>query len=76
MFYARHIVNSLIDRSVLLEEFPASGRVVPELGDETVRERLVYSYRLICQIRDNDIQVLALIHQRQHLDADDIPRSQ
>ncbi|MFP4174137.1 MAG: type II toxin-antitoxin system RelE/ParE family toxin, partial [Candidatus Hydrogenedentota bacterium] len=28
-------------------EFPRMGRAVPEIGDENIRERFVYSYRLI-----------------------------
>jgi len=41
------------------------GRVVPEINNDTIRELLVYSYRLVYQIsQDDEIQVLALIHSK------------
>jgi plasmid stabilization system protein ParE len=35
---------------------------VPEVGDEVVREIFVKSYRLIYEIRESDVVILALIH--------------
>ena len=33
-----------------------------ELNDDLIRERFVYSYRLIDQIRDNHMEMLAVIY--------------
>jgi site-specific recombinase XerD len=41
----------LRDTARNLNTFPDAGRIVPELGDETIRERFVYSYRLIYRIQ-------------------------
>jgi plasmid stabilization system protein ParE len=38
------------------------GRMVPELGQETIRERFVYSYRLIYRIHNGTITIAAIIH--------------
>jgi len=54
---------------------PRKGRKVPELNEDTVRELSLYSYRILYEIKsDNIIEVLAVIHKRQHLEAEEIPR--
>jgi len=35
---------------------------MPELGDENIRERFVYSYRLVYRIDAEEILVVAVIH--------------
>lgn len=48
--------------------------MVPELNEENVREISLYSYRILYEIkRDNIIEVLALIHKQRHLEQDDVP---
>ena len=54
-FYAKKVIQVIIEESNKLADFPKLGRVVPELMDENIRELLVYSYRLIYQIRQNNI---------------------
>ena len=50
-----------------VREFPFLGRMVPELAQETIRERFVYSYRLIYRIRNDTITIAAVIHGRRLL---------
>lgn len=38
------------------------GRVVPELGDEAVREVFVDSYRLLYRVTEEHVQVLGFVH--------------
>jgi plasmid stabilization system protein ParE len=45
--YAAAVVGRLRDLARTLREFPLSGRTVPELADKTIREKLVYGYRLV-----------------------------
>ena len=61
-FYARAVVSRVLDVAKSLPEQPLIGRVVPELGEENVRERFVYSYRLVYKIEEEKITVLAIIH--------------
>lgn len=61
-FYASSVVTKVLAVSRSLAEAPFIGRVVPELGDDRIRERFIYSYRLIYRIRDDDILVAAIIH--------------
>ncbi|GJL53316.1 MAG: hypothetical protein NPIRA02_04480 [Nitrospirales bacterium] len=51
-----------------ITEFPLIGRIVPEVGDENLRERFVYSYRLVYQLKQSSILVVAIIHGKRLLD--------
>jgi len=50
------------------------GKVVPELGDEAIRELSLYSYRIIYEIREPDIIVLAVIHKRRDFQPEMVER--
>lgn len=69
LFYAKAVVDKVIDATRSLKIFPLAGRIVPELGNEMVRERFVYSYRVIYQLSDNTITVIAVIHGKRLLDS-------
>ena len=58
------------DRRALAPQVPQPGRVVPEVGDESVRELFVKSYRLIYEIRREHVVILALIHGARRLPTD------
>lgn len=45
-----------------LEGLPFANRRVPEWRDDAVRQRVVYSYRLIFRVRDDRVEILAVIH--------------
>lgn len=62
VFYARSVAARIIQVARSIESFPMMGRVVRELKDETVRERLVYSYRIVYQIQPERIIIVAVIH--------------
>ena len=72
--YAKRMSDALVRKTFLLEELPRMGRVVPELNDENVRELSLYSYRILYQIKTIHIDILAVIHKRQDLQAAEIPR--
>ncbi len=54
-YYARQVVEKIVDKSELLEDFPEIGRIVPEVGEPDVRELFVYSYRLIYEVTQDCI---------------------
>ena len=60
--YARAVVSEILSVSRSIGEFPYIGRNVPETVDENVRERFVYSYRLIYRIEPESILIVAIIH--------------
>jgi addiction module RelE/StbE family toxin len=43
---------------------PRIGPVVREFGMDTIRERVVPPYRIVYQIRDDEIRILAVVHGR------------
>ncbi|HCU69308.1 MAG TPA: type II toxin-antitoxin system mRNA interferase toxin, RelE/StbE family [Desulfomicrobium sp.] len=61
-FYARAVVQAVVESARSLGTMPNRGRVVPEFGDPRIRERLIYSYRLIYRIETERVLIVAVIH--------------
>ena len=55
------------ERMEQLDTFPKIGRIIPEINQENIREISIYSYRIIYEINDQVIIILAIVHQRQVL---------
>ena len=73
-FYAKKLTDDILRQSERLALFPRSGRIVPELSDEAVREIIVTSYRLIYGIIDDEsVIVLALVDSKRDL-SEGLPR--
>ncbi|MBL0699416.1 MAG: type II toxin-antitoxin system RelE/ParE family toxin [Desulfosarcina sp.] len=60
--YGRRMVDRITRRSEQIAEQPLSGRKVPEYDAEDIRELIEKPYRIIYQIKPNQIDVLAVIH--------------
>jgi plasmid stabilization system protein ParE len=60
--YAAAFVEHVRDVARSLDRLSDRGRVVPELGDPTVRELLIGSYRLLYEVLGDVTYILALIH--------------
>ena len=67
-FYAAAVVEKMLATAASLNNFPQAGRVVPELNEADLRERFVYSYRLIYRIEPKRILVTAVIHGKRLLE--------
>jgi len=67
-FYAKAVANKILTVAKELPEQPYIGRVVPEIGNPQIRERFVYSYRLIYQINTDNILIVAVIHGKRLLE--------
>ena len=73
--YAKRVSEELVKITIGLDELPRRGRMVQELNEDTVRELGLYSYRILYEIKsDNQVNVLALIHKRRHVEPEQIPR--
>ncbi len=46
-YYAKKVVQTIVEKTEQLMVFPEIGRIVPEIDDPNTREVFVYSYRLI-----------------------------
>jgi len=67
--HARRIIEALFDLGDVIEVHPSAGRMVPEVGRPGLRERFLYSYRVIYEIRPDQIAVLAVLHGKRLLES-------
>lgn len=72
--YAKKVVQDLIEKTEVLDRLPRIGRIVPGLGDDNIRELLPYSYRVIYEIKGEDVVVLAVVHKRRELQQEMVER--
>jgi toxin ParE1/3/4 len=68
--YAASVVKKILDITRNLARFPLAGRVVPEFDDENIREKFVYSYRIIYRVEGEAITIAAVIHGKRLLELD------
>jgi plasmid stabilization system protein ParE len=61
-FYAQAVVSKVLAAGASIADFPEAGRRVPESDDQAIRERFVYSYRVIYRIESERVLAIAVIH--------------
>lgn len=66
VYYSEKFMMDIIKATERLSQFPKSGRVVPEIGEENTREIIYCSYRIMFQIRQNVIYITQLTHGKQN----------
>ena len=69
--YAEIVGDALIDAAENAFNHPHHGRMVPELQNPSIREKIVYSYRVIYQLIEHntghDINIIAIANGAQLL---------
>ncbi len=68
--YAAAVLKTILDVTRNLSRFPFAGRVVPELGDENIREWFAYSYRVVYRIDQHTVTIAAIVHGKRLLDVE------
>jgi toxin ParE1/3/4 len=68
-YHAQQVIERLFDLADELPGHPKLGHIVPELADPNVRERFLYSYRLIYELTAEAIHILAVIHGKRLLES-------
>lgn len=58
--YGRLVAERLYEATSRLESFPRSGRVVPELGRDDVRELIVGAYRIVYKAAPDAVTLLTV----------------
>ena len=58
--YGRHVAERLFDATLRLGVFPLSGRIVPELGRDDIRELIVGEYRLVYRVLHKAVILLTV----------------
>ncbi len=69
---ALSVMRKILQSVERLEDFPKSGRVVPEFNNPEIREVIHPPYRILYQEFENVIEILTVIHSRQLLTEDKI----
>lgn len=64
---ARLFVSRIIDSVETMVLFPYSGRIVPELNNELIKEKVFNNYRIIYRIKDNVMEVARVLHSAREL---------
>ncbi len=72
--YAKKVTQDIAAKTDILDTLPRMGRMVPELGNENIRELSLYSYRILYETQDQQVFVLAIIHKRRDLRPEMIER--
>ena len=68
---AARFVAELLARGNSLVRFPKRGRVMPEFGDENIRELLHGDYRIVYRIEDKRIEILSISHGAKPINPED-----
>ncbi len=69
---AQKWVESIFKVVESLEQFPKSGRVVPEIIQDDFREIIHGNYRIIYRLHSKNVSILTVRHGRQILPVDEI----
>jgi len=68
--YADRLIDRLTRRSEQIGVFPHSGRIVPEYKRQDIREVIERPYRIIYRVKEQQIDVLAVLHGTQQMPPD------
>ncbi len=60
--YAQVFANRVFESVERLELFPKSGRIVPELQLETIREIIFGNYRIVYRLKQKEVEILTVFH--------------
>ena len=67
LHYAEATVSRILASVERLKKFPASGRIVPELGVLTIREVVLGNYRIVYRLSATHCEIVTVLHSRQDL---------
>jgi toxin ParE1/3/4 len=60
--FARLFAEQVVALAESLPEQPHLGSVVPEYDQEDIRERLLHNYRVIYRLRDENVEIVSVVH--------------
>jgi plasmid stabilization system protein ParE len=60
--YAGNVVRRILAAASDLAYFPQLGRVVRDVKEIELRERIVYQYRVVYHVRENQVRIVAVVH--------------
>lgn len=60
--YARAFAQGVIKAIERLQNFPESGRIVPEYNQKDTREIIFQNYRIVYRIKSDAVEIVAITH--------------
>ncbi len=70
--FAQVFVNRVFSSVERLENFPYSGRIVPEIGQDNIREIIFGSYRIVYLVNSDRVNILTIFHSSRQLKTSDL----
>lgn len=70
---ARRWLEGLLECVDRLQQFPHSGRVLPEIGSPEYREIPYRSHRVIYKVQKSTVAILTVRHSKQRFDSAEMP---
>ncbi len=70
--YARIVAERIFGAVEQLHLHPFSGRVVPEIGQHTLREVIEPPYRIVDRVRPELLEIAAVAHSARQFPTDDL----
>ncbi|MEK6657324.1 MAG: type II toxin-antitoxin system RelE/ParE family toxin [Nitrospirota bacterium] len=61
-YYASLFVKKIFLIIKDIPQFPKLGRIVPEYGNENLREKIYQNYRIVYRLNENTIEIVAICH--------------
>jgi addiction module RelE/StbE family toxin len=71
--FAQIFVNRVFQAVERLENFPYSGRLVPEISQDNIREIIFGSYRIVYLVNNEEVNILTIFHSSRQLKQSDLP---
>jgi plasmid stabilization system protein ParE len=66
--YAALFAKKVVAIVEAIPQFPKAGRMVPEYGDENLRERIYANYRIVYRLKGEATEIVAIAHSSKPLD--------
>ncbi len=67
-------MEKILEKTLILENMPLSGRIVPESDDERFRELIIGNYRIIYEYDKRIVHILTVHHSKRNLSTQNIFR--
>ena len=65
--YAKIQVSRFFDGAEILKSQPQIGRIVPEIGDDKIRELIIGNFRMIYRIVSSHLVIILTVHHSRRL---------
>ena len=71
--YAKKVAQGNREKADILRELPNIGKIVHEVGKPEIQELHIYSYRVMYEVKNEQANVLAVIHKRRGFSPKELP---